>query len=233
MRILALECASVSASAALVDSDVLLGETFTNVRLTHSQTLLPQTAELLKNTQTDMESIDLFAVTTGPGSFTGVRIGVAALKGMADAAKKPCMGISALEAAAYPFRSFDGLVCAAMDARCNQVYTALFQNGIRKTEDLAISISALCEHLRQEGLPVLVTGDGALKVQEALPDTALEVTLAGPMQRLARASSVAYLAQEKIANGQQTVLPAVLQPVYLRLPQAQRELNSKNKGNNT
>lgn len=233
MKILALECASVSASAALVDESLLLGEAFTNVRLTHSQTLLPQTAELLKNTQTDMTSIDLFAASVGPGSFTGVRIGVAALKGMADAAGKPCLGVSALEAAAYPFESFEGIVCAAMDARCNQVYTALFQNGVRKTGDIAITIPELCERLQQEGLPVLLTGDGAEKVQAALSDTCVETTLADPMLRYARASSVAYLAKRKIENGQPTVSPAALQPVYLRLPQAERELNSKNKGKNT
>lgn len=230
MRILALECASVSASAAILDAGVLLGETFTNVRLTHSQTLLPMTQELLRNAQIDMDLIDVFAVTTGPGSFTGVRIGVAAVKGMADAAQKPCFGVSALEAAAYPFRRFNGVVCAAMDARCNQVYTALFCSGARVTQDLAIPISELCERLQAQHLPILVTGDGAQKVQAALSDFALPAELADPSLRFARASSVAYLAQQNIENGQQTVLPAALHPIYLRLPQAERELHSKNRG---
>lgn len=233
MRILALECASVSASAAILDAGVLLGETFTNVRLTHSQTLLPMTQELLRNTQTDMDLIDVFAVTTGPGSFTGVRIGVAALKGMADAAQKPCFGISALEAAAYPFRNFAGTVCAAMDARCNQVYTALFYKGERVTEDLAMPISELCERLQAENLPILVTGDGAEKVQAALSELFVRSDLADPGLRFARASSVAYLAQQKIENGQPTVLPAALHPTYLRLPQAERELKAKCRGKNT
>lgn len=233
MKILAIDSSSVSASAALIEADKLLGEQFTNVQLTHSQTLLPMAEEVLKNTKTDVASVDVFAVTTGPGSFTGVRIGVAAIKGLADATAKPCFGVSALEAAAYPFRCFQGIVCAAMDARCNQVYTALFQNGVRLTDDLALQIAELGALLQNRAQPVLLAGDGAQKVADALSEqAALSLTLADPLLRYTRASSAAFLAAQKIRNGEPTVQSSALNPLYLRLPQAQRELNNKNKEKN-
>lgn len=232
MKIFALDCASVSASAALTDSEILLGESFTNVKLTHSQTLLPMAEALLKNCRTDLSVVDVFAVTVGPGSFTGVRIGVAALKGMADAAGKPCFGVSALETAAYPFRSFDGIVCAVMDARCEQVYTALFSGSTRLTEDSAMKITELADLLAGYNRPVLLTGDGVQKVLESLSGIcSFPLTAASPQFCYPRASSAAYLAYEKLQNGAQTVPAKTLQPLYLRLPQAQRELNNKQKNN--
>lgn len=232
MKIFALDCASVSASAALIDAGLLLGESFTNVKRTHSQTLLPMAEALLKNCRTALSEIDVFAVTVGPGSFTGVRIGVAALKGMADAAGKPCFGVSALETAAYPFRTFDGIVCAVMDARCEQVYTALFSGSTRLTEDSAMKITELADLLAGYNRPVLLTGDGAQKVLESLFGIcSFPLTAASPQFCYPRASSAAYLAYEKLQNGAQTVPAKTLQPLYLRLPQAQRELNNKQKNN--
>lgn len=232
MKIFALDCASVSASVALTDAGLLLGESFTNVKLTHSQTLLPMAESLLKNCRTDLSVVDVFAVTVGPGSFTGVRIGVAALKGMADAAGKPCFGVSALETAAYPFRTFDGIVCAVMDARCEQVYTALFSGSTRLTEDSAMKITELADLLAGYNRPVLLTGDGAQKVLESLRGIcSFPLTAASPQFCYPRASSAAYLAYEKLQNGAQTVPAKTLQPLYLRLPQAQRELNNKQKNN--
>lgn len=232
MKIFALDCASVSASAALIDAGLLLGESFTNVKRTHSQTLLPMAEALLKNCRTALSEIDVFAVTVGPGSFTGVRIGVAALKGMADAAGKPCFGVSALETAAYPFRTFDGIVCAVMDARCEQVYTALFSGSTRLTEDSAMKITELADLLAGYNRPVLLTGDGAQKVLESLRGIcSFPLTAASPQFCYPRASSAAYLAYEKLQNGAQTVPAKTLQPLYLRLPQAQRELNNKQKNN--
>lgn len=230
MRIFALDCASGAASVALLEGDKLLGETFSDVALTHSQTLLPMAEELFKNTRTEPKDIDLFAVSAGPGSFTGVRIGIAAVKGLADAVNKPCFAVSAPEAAAYPFKSFDGIVCAAMDARCNQVYAALFQNGERILPDSAMLLSELGGHLKTHGKPVLFCADGAKKAFDALRDDFdFPCTLASAQLRSARASSVAYLAEARIQNGEQPTEASALLPVYLRLPQAQRELNNKNK----
>lgn len=233
MKIFALDCASVSASVALTDAEVLLGEDFTNVQLTHSQTLLPMAESLLANCHIQLSDVDVFAVTVGPGSFTGVRIGVAALKGMADAVERPCFGVSALEAAAYPFRDFNGIVCAVMDARCEQVYTASFSGRERLTEDSAMKITELADLLLKYNRPVLLTGDGAQKVLETLGGTcSFSLTAASAQLRYPRASSAAYLAYEKMQNGEPTVSSKALQPLYLRLPQAQRELNNKQKINN-
>lgn len=232
MKIFALDCASVSASVALTEDETLLGESFSNVKLTHSQTLLPMAQGLMENCRTCFSEVDVFAATVGPGSFTGVRIGVAALKGLADAAGKPCFGVSALEAAAYPFRTFDGIVCAVMDARCAQVYTALFSGSTRLTEDSAMKITELADLLAGYNRPVLLTGDGAQKVLESLRGIcSFPMTAASPQFCYPRASSAAYLAYEKLQNGAQTVPAKTLQPLYLRLPQAQRELNNKQKNN--
>ena len=229
MKLFALDCASVSASVALLDADKVLGETFSNVALTHSQTLLPMAEELLHNTRTEPNEIDLFAVSAGPGSFTGVRIGVAAVKGLADALHTPCIAVSALEAAAYPFRDFEGIVCATMDARCNQVYTALFENGKQILEDSAMLISELGEILKTHQKPVLFCADGAQKACDALKrDTDLPYRVAASQMRYTHASSVGYLALERIENGEAPISARNLQPIYLRLPQAQRELNNKN-----
>lgn len=230
MKIFALDCASGAASVALLEGDKLLGETFSDVALTHSQTLLPMAEALFQHTKTAPNGVDLFAVSAGPGSFTGVRIGIAAVKGLADAVGKPCMAVSALEAAAYPFKSFDGIICAAMDARCNQVYTALFQNGTRILEDSAMLITELGELLKTHKKPVLFCADGAKKAYDFLSaEGDFPCTLAPAQLRSARASSVAYLAEARIQNGEQPTEASAILPVYLRLPQAQRELNNKNK----
>jgi len=125
MKILSVESSAASCSVALSDNGVLIGEEFTNVKLTHSETLMPMVKNILDNTKTDIGTVNVFAVSNGPGSFTGVRIGVAAIKGMADGVGKPCCGISTLETIAYPFFDRNCVVCSLMDARCSQVYTAL------------------------------------------------------------------------------------------------------------
>ena len=126
MKILALESSACAASVAIAEDGKLLGEAFLNTGLTHSQTLLPLVHGLLKNANLALDEIDAFAVTNGPGSFTGVRIGVAAIKGLAFPHDKPCIPLSTLEVIAFGQTGGDCTVCAAMDARCAQVYTALF-----------------------------------------------------------------------------------------------------------
>ena len=151
MKILAIDTTASPVSAALVDDGKLLGEFYLNIKTTHSQTLMPVIASLLDNTKTDIRDIDLFAVNAGPGSFTGVRIGVASVKGMAMPLDKPCAQVSTLEAMAYSMPYTDGIVCAVMDARCSQVYNALFRldNGKveRITEDRALSLEELSSEL--------------------------------------------------------------------------------------
>lgn len=227
MKILSVESSAVSCSVALLDNGILTGEEFTNVKLTHSETLMPMVKNILDNTKTDIGSVDVFSVSNGPGSFTGVRIGVAAVKGMADGADKPCLGISTLETIAYPFFERNCIVCSLMDARCSQVYTALFENGKRLTPDSAMFISELADSLKSIDKPILFAGDGAAVTYEKLSGSFGNITLADAQYRYQRASSTAFLTEKYIHSGTTPVSADELLPVYLRLPQAERELKKK------
>lgn len=227
MKILSVESSAASCSVALSDNGVLIGEEFTNVKLTHSETLMPMVKNILDNTKTDIGSVDVFAVSNGPGSFTGVRIAVAAVKGMVDGVGKPCYGVSTLETIAYPFFDRNGVVCSLMDARCSQVYTALFKNGKRLTPDSAMLISELADSLKSIDKPIVFAGDGAAVTYEKLSDSFDNITLADAQNRYQRASSVAFLTEKYINSGKLPVSANELLPVYLRLPQAERELKKK------
>ena len=165
MKILAMDSSAVSASCAVLEDDRLIAEFFINAGLTHSQTLMPMVESALQNAAVDIADIDLFAVAQGPGSFTGIRIGTAAVKGMAQALDKPCAGVSALEAIAYNFTGLNCVVCAAMDARRQQVYNALFRVSgdriERLCEDRAISIAELETEIASFDEAVMLAGDGA------------------------------------------------------------------------
>lgn len=227
MKILSVESSAASCSVALSDNGVLIGEEFTNVKLTHSETLMPMVKNILDNTKTDIGAVDVFAVSNGPGSFTGVRIGVAAVKGMADGVGKPCYGISTLETIAYPFFDRNCVVCSLMDARCSQVYTAFFENGKRLTPDSAMLISELADSLKSIDKPIVFAGDGAAVTYEKLSDSFDNIILADAQNRYQRASSVAFLTEKYINSGKLPVSANELLPVYLRLPQAERELKKK------
>ena len=226
MRILALECASVSASVAVAENGRCICSDFVKSGLTHSQTLMPMLAKLLLDNNIDISTVDLFACTSGPGSFTGVRIGVSALKGLAEPENKPCFAVSTLEAIAFPHRSFDGIVCAVMDARCNQVYTASFSGEKRLFDDEAILIDELFEKLTALNKRVLFSGDGAELVYNRLKDR-LDCEISDEAERYPTAKSVAELSFEKLEKGEKPLNANELLPLYLRLPQAQRELNNK------
>ncbi len=232
MKILALDSSAISASAAILDGERLVGEFFTNTKQTHSQTLMPMVQQLLACTQTKPQDIDVFAVSAGPGSFTGVRIGIACIKGMAFALGKPCIGISALEAMAYPLAMLSGFICGVMDARCGQVYHGLFRvNGAgvqRVGEDCAIAADDLAQILQQYTEPIYLAGDGA-KLCAQLPGFA-EAQLAPEHLLHQRAVGVAQCAAAKLKQGAPTVTAEELTPVYLRLPQAERELKQKLEG---
>lgn len=228
MLILALESSAVSASCALLEDGKLLAESFVNTVLTHSRTLLQMTEHMMQTAGRELREVDLFAVTTGPGSFTGVRIGVATVKGMAYAAEKPCIGISTLESMAEECAAPTGdfLICAVMDARCRQVYNALFSCAdgevTRLTEDRAISLEDLKNELKNEKFSkksVLLVGDGAnLCYNDCLKD-GMRVFLTAPHHRYQNASCVALLAEKKQAEA---VSAEALEVSYLRPPQAVR-----------
>lgn len=229
MLLLAVESSAGPASAAVLEDEKILGETFVNTKQTHSQTLLPMVQELLRSLGKRCDEVDLFAVSNGPGSFTGVRIGAACIKGLAFPKNTPCCGVSTLEAIAVNGRDFEGAVlCAAMDARRSQVYNALFEvkNGglFRLTEDRAISIETLSQECAPYADRLLLLGDGAALCYDTMKS--FGARLAPEELRYQRASSVALAARRLFAQGKQQT-PAELMPVYLRPPQAERELKLK------
>lgn len=231
MKILSLDSTSVTASVAITENGKTLAENFINNGLTHSQTLMPLVEKTLKDADVSVKDIDLFAVTNGPGSFTGVRIGIASVKGMADALNKPCFAVSTLEAIAEPLKNEDCIACAVMDARCNQVYTAIFDGGKRLYEDKAVLIDELGEELKQYNKKVVFIGDGAKICYEKLNENLSNTQIADDNIRYIHASSIGRLTEEKLINGENTTKSANLVPFYLRLPQAERELNNKLKKN--
>ncbi len=232
MKILALECSATPASAALLENGKILASAYANVKLTHSQTLLPMVENLLKSALTDIGDIDGFAISNGPGSFTGVRIGISAIKGLSIAKKLPCVGVSTLRAMAQNFTDTNCTVCAVMDARCNQVYNALFDIEDGKITRLCEDRALLCDQLTEEikshsekSKKIIITGDGT-DIFYPLVKNILNVKISSPQNRFQNAVGVGLTALEKFQNGE-TVSPAELLPLYLRLPQAERELKQK------
>ena len=231
MKILALESTAVAGSAALVEDEKVLGEFYCNTALTHSQTLMPMVEQLLACTRTALEDVDLFAVTAGLGSFTGVRIGVSSVKGMAMALEKPCCAVSTLEAMACGASMVEGLVCALMDARCGQVYTALFRVSGGRVErlkkDSAVSAAeAAAACAAWPGEKLYLAGDGAALCAPLPEFRALNAVLLPEPVRYQRASGAARAALAMAGRGE--VLSADrLAPIYLRVPQAERELKKR------
>jgi tRNA threonylcarbamoyladenosine biosynthesis protein TsaB len=223
MKILAIDSSAKSASACVVEDGKVICEAFANVGLTHSETLVPMISFVLDNAKIGVNDVDVYALTIGPGSFTGIRIGAAAIKGMAQANDTKCVGVSSLEAIAYPYRDSENIVCSVMDARCSQVYCAAFKNGERLFDDGALLIEDLLPVLKGYNEKVVFVGDGAKLVFDMLKDE-LPCERAKPENEFPHASSVALLAGERIETA---VSYKDIVPVYLRLPQAERELNNK------
>lgn len=230
MKILALDCSAGPASAAVIEDGKILSSSFVNVKLTHSQTLLPMVKNTLDAALLNLSEIDAFAINNGPGSFTGIRIGISAVMGLALAEKKPCIEVSTLHSIAQLFKNQNCVVCAAMDARCNQVYNALFriENGIitRLCEDRAVMVDEVAAELEGFNENILIAGDGAT-LFEKFAEERSNVTVAEEPLRFQHANGVALAAEEAAKSGK-TVSPDQLRPFYLRLPQAERELKAKN-----
>ena len=225
MLILALESSAKAASAALARDGRLLQMEFQNNGLTHSRTLLPMAEKVMKDCGISLRDVDAVAVSRGPGSFTGVRIGVSTVKGLCWGADKPAVGVSTLEAMAWnavDSAPADSVVCCAMDARRNQIYNALFriENGApqRLTPDRAIALEALAEELEDVKKSIFVLGDGAQLCYNYLSERSLPASLAPEDVRLQNAWGVC-----RAAAGQTPESAALLLPAYLRLSQAERE----------
>lgn len=226
MLTLAFESSAKAASVALCENGRLLSLVLQSSGLTHSRTLLPMAEDLLKNTEHTMNEIDCFAVACGPGSFTGIRIGVSTVKGLSWAADKPCIGVSTLAAMAWNGVSAGGLVCTVMDARRSEVYNALFRiedgRPVRLCPDRALSLDTLMLELSDfQEVPYLV-GDGAAVTEAFLKERGMIARLAPEPLQLQNAWGVAKEAEGKDPGSSQDLLP-----VYLRLSQAERERQAR------
>ena len=236
MKILGLESSAKSASAALTENGRVLARSFQNTGLTHSRTLLPMAEAMLQNCELTLADVDAIAVAAGPGSFTGLRIGISAAKGLAWAKELPCAGVSTLEAMAQNLSHLDGaVIVCAMDARRNQVYNALFlaEGGQlrRLCEDRAVALTQVAEDLKSETRPKFVVGDGAALCYRHLTEAGIACTLAPEALRMQDAVGVCLCA-ERIAERKALCTAQELQPMYLRLSQAERERLSKEKEQN-
>ena len=229
MLLLSVDSSAAPASVCLCEDGKVIADFYLNTGFTHSQTLMAMTESVLKISGKSAYDIDVYAVNSGPGSFTGVRIGVSAVKGIAYAADKPCVEVSTLESMAYNFLGSHAVICACMDARRSQVYNAVFRvDGTqveRISEDRAIAIDDLLNELKWLDGEIILAGDGAELVFNSADDPGIH--LASDNLRFQRASSVAMAALEKYNRGE-SVSPAALMPRYLRLSQAERERNAKN-----
>lgn len=226
MLTLAFETSAKAGSVALLEGRKLLGESYQNTGLTHSQTIMTMAQSLIAACGYTPQDVQAVAVAAGPGSFTGIRIGVAAAKGFAWGSQIPCYGVSTLEAMALNLGAYEGLVVGVMDARRSQVYTATFraEKGVltRLTEDRAISLQQLGEELVQNDCPIYLVGDGSTLTYTTLGSTVSQLVMPPEHRMHQRAAGVGLAAAAMIEAG----LPgngAELQPNYLRLSQAERE----------
>ena len=224
IRILALDSTAEVSSVCVCEGERLVCEITVNTGNTHSQTLLPAVEQTLKMAELSVDDIDVFASSTGPGSFTGVRIGVATVKGIAYGKNKPCVSVSTLEALAYNLIGNNGLICPVMNARRSQVYNALFEcengNLTRLCLDRALSISELDEELANESRPIYLSGDGYDITANGFKNT--KISFVPERQRYQSAYSVAQIALRK-HNAGEYVDDTALVPIYLRPSQAERE----------
>lgn len=233
MRLLALESSAKAASCAVLEDGEVLASAWQATGLTHSRTLLPMVEGMLASSELTVQDMDAFAVAAGPGSFTGLRIGAAAVKGLAWAAEKPCVPVSTLEAMAWPLAHLEGTVVCAMDARRQQIYNAVFRADggalTRLREDRAVSLEDAAGDLAGlDGGPMFIVGDGARLCFDFLREKGVGCRLAPGHLRLQSAVGVGLAAWRKWPEG--GVSAQELTPVYLRLSQAERERLAREQG---
>ena len=231
MKILAFETSAKSASVAVLENGQVLASAYQCTGLTHSRTLMPMAEGMLSNSELTLREMDMLAVAAGPGSFTGLRIGVSAVKGLAFAADKPCCAVSTLEAMAAPLRHMEGsLIVCAMDARRQQVYNALFtvEGGtlVRECPDRAVALSEVLDDVKNSEkfltMRKIIVGDGAELCYTYFLENGVECELAPAMLLRQSAVGVALAAE-----GAEAVSASALRPVYLRISQAERERNAR------
>ena len=227
MKILAFDGTAKVATVAVSEDEKILGLYTVDDGLTQSELLLPMAENLLKSLKLGFNDIDLFATSVGPGSFTGVRIGVSLVKGLAFGRNIPCVGVSTLEALAENLVGLNGIILPCMDARRGQVYSATFrfdgEKLTRLTEDRAIALSDLAEELKSfDSENIYICGDGYSVAKKALTEAGVSLSKTPDLLILENGASVAKVAKRKYDSGEiQTDLE--ISPIYLRMPQAERE----------
>ena len=227
MLTLAIDTTANTATAALVRDGRVLSLYTVNGLLTHSETMLPMIENMLEKSALTLDDVDMFAVSEGPGSFTGVRIGVSLIKGLAFSKNKPCVGVSTLEALAHNLDGFTGYTVPVMDARRSQVYTAVFKNGKRITEDMLIPLSELKEKLEGFGAAkIRLCGDGYDLAKKYFDENGIKVASTPAVLIPQNAVSVALVAARLFEKGK-SVSDRSLKARYLRASQAEREREEK------
>lgn len=230
MILLSVDTSGPVAGAALMENGVIRYEAMAVNAFTHSQSILPLIEEAYTHTGLTVEETDYFAVTVGPGSFTGVRIGVSTVKGLAYAAQKPCIPVDALEAMAAGVLPFDGVICPIQDARAGQVYGAAFRGKTleRLLPDQPVKIEEFARQAAEQGDRLLFLGDGMPVHREVIAGLLGErACFAPPHLAFLRPAAAAYLASKRTDGA---VCSAELKPLYLRPPQAERQKNLREKG---
>lgn len=226
MKILAFDGTAKAATVAVAAGDRLLGHYTIDNGLTQSELLLPMAENLLKSLELSFSDIELYATSVGPGSFTGVRIGVSLVKGLAFGRNIPCVAVSTLEALSENISPLKGLLVPCMDARRGQVYTATFKSDgktvVRVTDDRAIALSELADELRDCGCDIYLCGDGYDVAKKALADLGVTVCETPELLICQSGASVAKVAKRKYENGEY-LSDSEISPIYLRMPQAERE----------
>lgn len=232
MKILAIDTSALVATAALCDDEKLIAVYSQKAGMTHSQTMLPIIKNIMDNTETNIDDVDMIAVSEGPGSFTGIRIGIATAKGLAFGKNKICIGVSTLEAMARTIADFctDAIICPVMDARRNQLYNAVFEMRggklLRLTEDRMIEAPALAKELDAMDRPVYFVGDGYDIMAKMKLSYQRETPVACRWQN-GYGVAMAALALYNNTEDKSVFTDRMLRPEYLRLPQAERELKEK------
>ncbi|HEY9060083.1 MAG TPA: tRNA (adenosine(37)-N6)-threonylcarbamoyltransferase complex dimerization subunit type 1 TsaB [Pseudobacteroides sp.] len=231
MKVLAVDTSSTIAAVAIIENEVLLGEYFVNNKKTHSQKLMPMIKELTESLGLNPAEIDIFAASVGPGSFTGLRIGVTSIKAMAYALEKPVVSIPTLDALAYNYPASNAIICPIMDARNNQVYTAFYRfkdQPLRESEYMALPIASLMQILIETEENICFVGDGVERHRDyLLNELGQKCSFAPHNLILNRASSVAQLALARAIDGK-VESPVDMIPFYLRKSQAEQEYDKRN-----
>lgn len=230
MRIFSLDSATEAATCAVLDENKLLGEITFQYKKQHSVILMPMVDVLLQNLQLSIQDIDGFVISKGPGSFTGLRIGMATIKGLCHGSSKPFVGVSSLDALAYQMALSSGILCPILDALRDNVYTALYtftEGQLQRTSEyMAVSIDELITILETVNKPVCFAGDAVPLHLETLIKRLPNVCFAPPSQNVVRASALGELGLALLKQGVQEDLYSFA-PLYLRKPQAEREYEKK------